>query len=76
MSGSGEERLRQAARRLKQQRTRTTIDAAPCTPFDVAMLEQMNTIRHDLDELTSRVWWLITIVIAAAIANAVIGFLL
>jgi hypothetical protein len=37
--------------------------------------ERLQGLRDDVDQLQTRLWWLFALIIGAAIANVIVGFL-
>lgn len=78
---SGERRLRTALHRLGRKAAAGGAAADPklcldpTNAFEVAMAEQIRTIRDDVDELKSRLNWLSCLILGAAVANVVLALL-
>jgi hypothetical protein len=51
------------------------LDLKPCNAFEVAIAEQLKALRRELDQLTTRVNWLLTLIVGAAVTNIVIALL-
>ena len=71
---SGHQRLRDALARIRPPPP-TPLDLRPCSPFEIAVSEQLKALREDIDQLQTRLWWLFALIIGAAIANVVLGLL-
>ena len=67
---SGSHRLKTSLQRLRRPDP-TPADLRPCTPFEVAVAEQLKAMREDLDQLQARLWWLFALIIGAAVANLI-----
>jgi hypothetical protein len=51
------------------------LDLKPCNAFEVAIAEQLKALRRELDQLATRVNWLLTLIVGAAVTNIVIALL-
>ena len=70
----GENRLRRALTRLKPQKLpNTPLKIEPSNPFEVAVKERLDALQAELDRLSSRVNWLLTVIIGFALLNLVIN---
>ena len=71
---TGEERFRQAFRRLRRPGP-SPLEVEPTNPWEIMIAERLQALRGDVDRLETRLWWLFALIIGAAIANVVIGLL-
>jgi hypothetical protein len=71
----GEARLREAVRRLHGAPDPPALDVRPTNPFEVAVAERLKALEAELDQLRSRINWLLTVIVGAAITNIVIALL-
>lgn len=51
------------------------VDLRPTNAFEVAIAERMKALEAELDQLRSRINWLLTIIVGAAITNIVIALI-
>lgn len=51
------------------------LDLRPTNPFEVAVAERLKALEAELDQLRSRINWLLTVIVGAAITNVVIALL-
>jgi hypothetical protein len=51
------------------------VELRPTNPFEVQVAEHLKAIDAELDQLRSRLNWLLTIIVGAAITNIVIALL-
>jgi len=79
---NGEERLRAALRRVGARRAAVQAGGSgsggplkvdPCNGFEVAVAERLKALQQDVDELRSRLNWLLTVIVGAAVTNIVIA---
>lgn len=47
----------------------------PSNAFEVALAERLKAIEAELDRLRTRLNWLLTLIVGAAVANVVLGLL-
>ena len=72
--GEGESWLRTDVARLRPE-PRAAFDLKPATAFEIAVAERLPAGDSEVDQLPSRLNWLLTIVIGAAVNNIVIALL-
>jgi hypothetical protein len=74
---SGSERLAAAIKRMRSGRPATEPDwkLDPTNAFEVAVAERLKAMQCQIDQLTSRLNWLLTVIIGAALTNLVIALL-
>jgi hypothetical protein len=83
LAGSGEQRLRAALRKLRpgsgnrepQRADAAALNLEPSNPFEVAVAERLKALQADVDEIRTRVNWLLTFIVGAAVTNVVIALL-
>ena len=51
------------------------LDVRPTNAFEVAVAERLKALEAELDQLRSRINWLLTVIVGAAITNIVIALL-
>ena len=76
----GEARLRSAAGRLRQppscgtmQDRRPPLEPKPSNPFEVAVSERLKAMQEDIEQIRSRLNWLLTIIVGAAATNVLLA---
>lgn len=74
---TGDARLKQAIARLRSRRPKTLppFSPEPSNAFQVAIAERLTALTDEVDRLRSRLNWLLTIIIGAALANTVIALI-
>jgi hypothetical protein len=75
---TGSQRLAAALHRLKPDvgpGPAPTWDLKPSNAFEVAVAERLKAMQCQIDQLTSRLNWLLTVIIGAALTNLVIALL-
>ncbi len=73
---SGEQRLRQALARLRRPRPAAPpLSIEPTNACELAIIEQLRAMRDDVDQLQTRVNWLLGLIIAAAVTNVLLAVL-
>ena len=70
----GEARLRSAVRRLGRPAP-PPLDPRPSNPFEVAVAERLQAMQKELDQIRSRLNWLLTVIVGAAVTNVVLALL-
>ena len=72
----GEERLRHTLRRLHQPPSAVPpLDLQPTSPYELYLGEQLKALRADVDKLTTRLNWLVTVIVGAAVTNVILALL-
>jgi hypothetical protein len=74
----GESRLRAALRRVVAGQPRSApppLNAEPTNAFELAVAERLKTMQRDIDHIRSRLNWLLTLIVGAAVTNVVIALL-
>jgi hypothetical protein len=73
----GERRLRDALGRLRRAAPGAPppLKPDPTSAFEVAIAERLIALQSRVDELRTRVNWLLTLIVGAAITNVVIALL-
>lgn len=74
----GESRLRAALRRVVAGRSQPALPplkAEPTNAFELAVAERLKTMQRDVDHIRSRLNWLLTLIVGAAVTNVVIALL-
>jgi hypothetical protein len=51
------------------------LNLEPSNPFEVAVAERLKALQADMDEIRTRVNWLLTFIVGAAVTNVVIALL-
>ena len=73
---TGDQRLRQALARLRRPREAAPpLSIEPTTACELAIVEQLKSLRADVDRLQTRVNWLLGLIIAAAVTNVILAVL-
>jgi len=54
---------------------REPVDLRPTNAFEVAIAERMKAMEEEIGELRSRINWLLTVIVGAAVTNIVIALL-
>ena len=73
---TGNARLRAAVSRIRRPAPPSApLQIQPSNPFEVAVKERLDALQGELDRLNSRVNWLLTVIIGAALINLVINLL-
>jgi hypothetical protein len=76
---TGNKRLAAALRRLRPTANPTTPSPTwtldPSNAFEVAVAERLKAMQCQIDQLTTRLNWLLTVIIGAALTNLVIALL-
>ena len=70
-SAPGEARLRKTVRRLRRPPP-PPLDAKPSNPFEIVVAERLRAMQKDIDQIRSRLNWLLTLIVGAAITNVVL----
>ena len=72
---TGEARLRQVLRKLRPQPAPPPepMKPDPTNAFEIAVAERLRALAADVDEIRSRVNWLLLFIVGAAITNVVIA---
>ena len=47
----------------------------PTNPFEIVLAEQMRHLRADVDRLNTRLNWLFTLILGAAVTNVILAIL-
>ena len=68
-------RLKAALRALHTTPGPPALDLRPTNPFEIQVAERLHSIDAELDQLRTRINWLLTIIVGAAITNIVIALL-
>lgn len=71
---TGEDRFKAAFRRLRHPPP-APLDVEPSNPWEVMIAERLQALRRDVDQLSTRLWWLFALIIGAAVANVIVGLL-
>ena len=72
---TGDEKLRAAPSRLRGVGQPPPLPLEPTNAFEVAIAERLKALQAEVDQLRSRINWLFTVIVGAAIANVVIALL-
>ena len=74
---SGEARLRTAVRRFQRPASPAPppLDPSPSNPFEIVVAERLRAMQKELDQIRSRLNWLLTLIVGAAITNVVLAIL-
>lgn len=68
----GEARLRETVRRLQRPEP-PPLEPKPSNAFEVAVAERLKAMQRDIDRIRSRLNWLLTIIVGAAVTNVVLA---
>ncbi|MFC2030958.1 hypothetical protein ACFLWA_09545 [Chloroflexota bacterium] len=71
---SGEARLRATVRRM-QRAEPPPLEPKPSNAFEVVVAERLKAMQRDIDQIRSRLNWLLTIIVGAAITNVVLAIM-
>lgn len=71
----GDEKLRAAMSRLRGARQTPPLPLEPTNAFEVAIAERLKALQGEVDQLRSRINWLFTVIVGAAITNVLIALL-
>jgi hypothetical protein len=70
----GEKRLRAALSKMRS-KSPAPLELLPTNPFEVAIAERLEALQARIDRLQTRVNWLLTFIVGAAVTNVVIALL-
>ena len=68
----GEARLRAALHRAYRAQP-PPLDPKPTNPFELAVAERLKSMQKDIDQIRSRVNWLLALIVGAAATNVVLS---
>ena len=74
MGRPGETRLRKAVGRFQRPEP-PPLDPRPSNPFEIVVAERLKAMQKELDQIRSRLNWLLTLIVGAAITNVVLTIL-
>jgi hypothetical protein len=81
MSTDATTRLKAAIRRLRPPHfsgrglPAEPLDLRPSNPFEIAMAARLKALETELDQLRSRINWLLTVIVGAGITNIMVVLL-
>lgn len=79
VSHTGDEKLRRSIARLASRAQRRDpappLKPEPSNAFEVAVAERLEYLQEQLDQLSTRLWWVLTVIVGAALVNVVLGLL-
>ena len=70
--GGGEGRLRATLHRLRRPQL-PLLDPRPTSPFELAVAERLKAMQKDIDQIRTRVNWLLALIVGAAATNVVLS---
>ena len=72
MTQSGVDRLKASVGRLRR-RPPPPFEPSPSNPFEIVVAERLRAMQKELDQIRSRLNWLLCLIIGAATANVVLS---
>ena len=51
------------------------LDPSPSNPFEIVVAERLRAMQKELDQIRSRLNWLLTLIVGAAITNVALAIL-